>query len=68
MRNMDIADSRTKLEQYAAQGRMAAVGGLIGELSPGGADVIVDTVGEEDSASTTAADVLDHAAIDSGTD
>jgi argininosuccinate synthase len=38
MRNLDIADSRAKLEQYAAHGRLAASGGLIGELSPGGTD------------------------------
>ncbi|HEV2345298.1 MAG TPA: argininosuccinate synthase [Actinocrinis sp.] len=36
MRNLDIADSRAKLELYAAHGRLAASGGLIGELSPGG--------------------------------
>ncbi len=65
MRNLDIADSRGKLEQYAAQGRLAAWGGLMGELSPGGADAIADSVGEE---AGTQSDVLDQAAIESGTD
>ena len=42
MRNLDIADSRAKLELYAAQGQL--VGGhtaeLVGELEPGGAAAI----------------------------
>ena len=40
MRNLDIADSRSKLEQYAAHDQLAAVRGLIGELPPAGAAAI----------------------------
>ncbi|MHA5054295.1 argininosuccinate synthase [Streptomyces sp. SD15] len=64
MRNLDIADSRTKLEQYAAHGRLTAWSGLIGELPPGGAEVIAAS----DETVPVDADALDHAAIESGTD
>ena len=65
MRNLDIADSRAKLELYAAQGQLS--GGyleLMGELTPGGAQEIatnpaVDQDGEQS---------LDRAAMESGTD
>jgi argininosuccinate synthase len=64
MRNLDIADSRTKLEQYAAYGRLTAWNGLIGELPPGGAEAIA----AGDETVPVAPDALDHAAIESGTD
>ncbi|WP_210592658.1 argininosuccinate synthase [Streptomyces sp. GESEQ-35] len=64
MRNLDIADSRTKLEQYAAHGRLTAWNGLIGELPPGGAEAI--SAGDETA--PVDPDALDHAAIESGTD
>jgi argininosuccinate synthase len=67
MRNLDIADSRAKLELYAAQGQLVARHqDLVGELEPGGAQAI--------SANPLAADVddqddaLDRAAMESGTD
>jgi argininosuccinate synthase len=67
MRNLDIADSRAKLELYAAQGQLVARHtDLVGELEPGGAKAI--------SANPLAADVDDHddaldrAALESGTD
>jgi argininosuccinate synthase len=67
MRNLDIADSRAKLELYAAQGLLDAdVHELVGELTPGGAAAI--------SANPSAADVdeqddaLDRAAMEFGTD
>src|SRR4051812_2032344 len=72
MRNLDIADSRSKLEQYAAQSR-ALLGEtyLFGELEAaglgqGGADRIAANPRTE----TPAADdtVLDSAAIESGVD
>ncbi|QMU77912.1 argininosuccinate synthase [Streptacidiphilus sp. PB12-B1b] len=66
MRNLDIADSRSKLEQYAAHGRLAAWGGLIGELPPGGAEAIADNGAQEVEGVDT--DALDQAAIESGTD
>ena len=41
MRNLDIADSRAKLELYAAQGLLGAdARELVGELTPGGAAAI----------------------------
>jgi argininosuccinate synthase len=76
MRNLDIADSRAKLEQYAG---MAMVGsphpmlvgaaqvastGLIGAMPEGGAEAIAargNGVGEDDS-------LLDQAAMEAGTD
>jgi argininosuccinate synthase len=64
MRNLDIADSRSKLEQYAAQNQLTAWGDLIGELAPGGADAIAASSAENSVDSAA----LDHAAIESGTD
>ena len=77
MRNLDIADSRAKLEQYvglglggadggAAGADQAAATGLIGtmpELPQGGAEAIASRgeVSEEDA-------LLDRAAMESGTD
>ena len=75
MRNLDIADSRAKLEQYAALGMVgsghprligvaqAASTGLIGAMDAGGAEAIA-------SRGTVAADeqLLDRAAMESGTD
>ncbi|KJS51706.1 hypothetical protein VM98_35690 [Streptomyces rubellomurinus subsp. indigoferus] len=63
MRNLDIAYSRSKLEQDAVHGQLAPWSGLIGELSLGGATPIA--AGTGDAADSTA---LDHAAIESGTD
>ncbi|TDV47920.1 argininosuccinate synthase [Actinophytocola oryzae] len=66
MRNLDIADSRSKLEQYTSHGQLTpwdGMIGLIGELSPGGAAAIAardDAVVEPDA--------LDSAAMESGTD
>ena len=67
MRNLDIADSRAKLEQYAAQGQLVARHqALVGDLEPGGAKAISSNpvaarAGSDDGA-------LDRAAIESGTD
>jgi argininosuccinate synthase len=75
MRNLDIADSRAKLEQYAGLGMVggatpAAIGaaqaaatGLIGAMPAGGAEVIASrgAVSDED-------ELLDRAAMESGTD
>ncbi|OPZ54695.1 MAG: Argininosuccinate synthase [bacterium ADurb.BinA028] len=66
MRNLDIADTRAKLELYAAQGQL--LGGhaeLIGRLEPGGAGAIAanpEVADEGDS------EGLDRAAMESGTD
>ncbi|GAA4743791.1 argininosuccinate synthase [Gordonia alkaliphila] len=65
MRNLDIADSRSRLEQYAAIGIVGgATADLIGELSEGGADAIAAGQGPEDAA----AEMLDRAAMEFGTD
>jgi len=75
MRNLDIADSRAKLERYAALGMVgsappaligaaqAAAAGLIGAMPQGGAEAIASRgrVEEDD-------ELLDRAAMESGTD
>jgi argininosuccinate synthase len=73
MRNLDIADSRAKLEQYAALGMVgtahaeligtAAPATLVEELPSGGAEAIASRghADEED-------ELLDRAAMESGTD
>jgi argininosuccinate synthase len=73
MRNLDIADSRAKLEQYAGLGMIGsahaellgaeAQTGLIGEMPRGGADAIASRgeVNPDD-------ELLDRAAMESGTD
>ncbi|WP_375503289.1 argininosuccinate synthase [uncultured Jatrophihabitans sp.] len=69
MRNLDIADSRAKLEQYAGQseillGRTYLFGDLErGGLTAGGADEIAS--GAREGADEV---VLDHAAMESGND
>ncbi len=66
MRNLDIADSREKLEIYAGQTRLLErTRHLVGELEPGGSDAIARnpaTAGYDSDAA------LDNAAMDSGTD
>lgn len=68
MRNLDIADSRGRLEQYA---NMGLVGGttakLVGSLEAGGAEDIVNatSVDSDDLATDRA---IESAAFDAGTD
>ncbi|KRE62583.1 argininosuccinate synthase [Nostocoides sp. Soil756] len=69
MRNLDIADSRAKLELYASQpvdqGQLLVENGtLFGELPTGGYDRITDNPAAEDAQDQA----LDHAAMESGTD
>ena len=62
MRNLDIADTRTKLELYASQGQLGdGYGQLVGQLTPGGATAIAGS-----NATDTAA--LDRVAMDEGND
>ncbi|HEY4558860.1 MAG TPA: argininosuccinate synthase [Enteractinococcus sp.] len=66
MRNLDIADSRARLEQYASRGNLTGpTAELMGELEVGGAAKIassdVDVDAEQDAASL-------KAAFDAGTD
>ncbi|GAA3097208.1 argininosuccinate synthase [Nonomuraea salmonea] len=82
MRNLDIADSRAKLEQYAGLGMVgsphqsllgapqAAASGLIGSLDEGGAEAIAARGESITSPSEVPEDdvLLDHAAMEFGTD
>jgi argininosuccinate synthase len=70
MRNLDIADSRAKLEQYAGLGMfgrhnpaLTSSTDLIGAMPTGGANAIASRgeAAEED-------ELLDRAAMESGTD
>ncbi|GAA2097073.1 argininosuccinate synthase [Microlunatus panaciterrae] len=66
MRNLDIADSRAKLEQYSALGLVGkAHTALVGTLEVGGSEAIASLgTGPEDAES----EALDRAAMESGTD
>ena len=69
LRNLDIADSRAKLEQYAAQpldqGQVLVENGVLyGELEAGGADRIASNP----AARTEDEIALDNAAMEFGTD
>ncbi|MCU1439444.1 MAG: argininosuccinate synthase [Rhodoglobus sp.] len=73
MRNLDIADSRSRLEQYAAAGLIGgATAELVGRLEPGIAAEIMDRTEEPDAeadALERATDVaMEGAAFDAGTD
>lgn len=64
MRNLDIADSRQKLELFAGLGQLEGQARIVGELEPGGSDRISrnrDVDAEE-------VVLLDQAAMESGTD
>ena len=72
MRNLDIADSRAKLEQYAGLGMFggghaeligAGSAGLVGDMPRGGAEAIASR-GQVDRDE----ELLDRAAMESGTD
>jgi argininosuccinate synthase len=63
MRNLDIADTRTKLELYAGLGALPArEADLVGALEPGGAQAISANPAAEEE------DALDRAAIEFGVD
>lgn len=63
MRNLDIADSRAKLEQYARLGMVGSPQGLVGALPAGGAEEIASR-----GAGPVEDDLLDQAAMESGND
>ena len=68
MRNLDIADSRTRLEQYVGQGIITGeTAKLMGALEEGGADEIAEVI-QTDDATDAAERALDRAAFDFGTD
>jgi argininosuccinate synthase len=67
MRNLDIADSRAKLELYAAQGQLVSRHqDLVGDLEPGGAKAISSNPHAAQADADD--DALDRAAMESGTD
>ncbi|NIK36017.1 argininosuccinate synthase [Microbacterium endophyticum] len=73
MRNLDIADSRSRLEQYASLGLIGgATGELVGELERGGAEEITEHATNRSAEREELADAVDEAseaaAFDSGTD
>ena len=68
MRNLDIADSRTRLEQYVSQGIVTGeTAKLMGTLEGGGADEIAEVIETDDQADAAELS-LDRAAFDFGTD
>ena len=68
MRNLDIADSRAKLEMYASQGQLpAGQAQLVGQLDPGGAQAISATT-PLSPAVEDEVESLDRAAMESGSD
>ncbi|HEY8308599.1 MAG TPA: argininosuccinate synthase [Lapillicoccus sp.] len=70
MRNLDIADTRSKLELYAAQGQL--VGGhtaaLIGELEAGGASAIAAGSDPDDTDVVGVDEAQERSMFDAGTD
>ncbi len=67
MRNLDIADSRTKLEQYAELGLLGGTHtDLVGELTPGGGQAISSSA--RPSTEEEEVEALDRAAMEFGTD
>ncbi|AYF98995.1 argininosuccinate synthase [Protaetiibacter intestinalis] len=73
MRNLDIADSRSRLEQYAAQGLIGGpTGELVGRLEAGAAEQILDAAESASPAEEALESALDEAnegsAFDLGTD
>ena len=64
MRNLDIADTRAKLELYQAQGQIdASTFGLVGEMKSGQSNAITSANSNDDSDAG-----LNRAAFDAGTD
>ncbi|GAY09569.1 argininosuccinate synthase [Pseudonocardia sp. N23] len=73
MRNLDIADSRAKLEAYAGQPQdqgtvLVEHGTLFGELPAGGFDSIATDSDAADAVEPEAERSLDEAALEAGTD
>jgi len=69
MRNLDIADSRSRLEQYAAMGLIGgATGELVGKVTAGGAGEILDSGVPMDAAAEALDAANESSAFESGTD
>ena len=67
MRNLDISDSRAKLELYARQGQLGSHAQLIGEIEAGGADPIAE-IGTDDVGTQPTDALVDQASFDFGAD
>jgi len=64
MRNLDIADTRAKLELYQAQGQIdSSTFGLVGDMKSGQSNAITSSASSDDADAG-----LNRAAFDSGTD
>jgi argininosuccinate synthase len=62
MRNLDIADSRSRLEQYAGLGLIGgATGALVGRLTAGEADEITEHADHYSAEREQLADAVDEA-------
>ncbi|WP_433675763.1 argininosuccinate synthase [Microbacterium gorillae] len=69
MRNLDIADSRSRLEQYATLGLIGGpTGELVGGYAPGEAQEIAEGTAEQKAAAAEFDPVGEAAAFDAGTD
>jgi argininosuccinate synthase len=73
MRNLDIADSRARLEQYAAQGIIGgATAALVGRITAGESDEVVEHAVPMTAEREALAEAIDaageSAAFDFGTD
>jgi argininosuccinate synthase len=71
MRNLDIADSRAKLEHYSGLGMFGGQQALIGALPAGGAQAIAargEVPGAPRREVPDDEELLDRAAMESGTD
>ena len=70
MRNLDIADSRAKLELYAGLGQLDTQHTLVGTLRPGQAEAIANPPAEDQPQDVEQAieQANDSAAMDAGTD
>ena len=69
MRNLDIADTRTRLEMYAAQGvLLSGQIELVGQLEPGGAAALASAPLEVNADLIDGEEMLDRAAFEYGSD
>ena len=73
MRNLDIADSRSRLEQYAGLGLIGgATGALVGRITAGEADEITESASTADAATEALDEAIEAASdsvmFDAGTD
>ena len=69
MRNLDIADSRARLEHFVSLGMIGgATADLVGELEQGGADAITGNSGDVDELAGAIDEAGDSASFDFGAD